>query len=174
MHSGGVSLKAPPDGNLAVGKTVRVLTLGKNPMQRSDEKPSSPKGDSGGGTGLGSLGQDSGRAEAGEDPWSPPQFSLRSLMIAVTAFSFACAAIWGFQLDWAGGFIALAILCLFGWLIFNSVRIVRLSRRAHLLHLLRRKRKRDTREQWLEHARWLNEEWAKEGRDEKEPKEGRS
>jgi hypothetical protein len=62
--------------------------------------------------------------EKGESLWSPPQFSLRSLIIAVTALCVACTVIKGFKLDWGNGFAEFAILGMFGWLMVGLYRLV--------------------------------------------------
>ena len=59
-------------------------------------------------------------------------------MIGVTAFCLVCATIRGFNLDWGGAFFALAIAAPLVWFVVSCVRIVRLSRRDHLLRLVRR------------------------------------
>ena len=82
--------------------------------------------DSGGEQGPSSAGQAPGRAEE-ESPWSPPQFSLGSLMIAATAFSLACGLIKMVCVDWLVGFLGLAILGFFVWFVIGLYRLVRHS-----------------------------------------------
>ncbi len=101
-------------------------------MQPSEDKSSSMKVDSSGEAGQGSLGDDAGRVEGQENPWSPPQFSLSHLAIAVTAFCTACAVIKCLGVDWFGGFIGAAATGFLVWILVNCVRLVQLSRRDHL------------------------------------------
>ncbi len=89
-------------------------------LRDADEQPN----DSGDDKGQAPIGQDSGTVETGEGLWSPPQFSLRSLIIAVTALCAACAVIKGFKLKWVDGFAEFAMLCTFGWLVIGLYRLV--------------------------------------------------
>jgi hypothetical protein len=119
-----------------------AMTPRKDLVHPSDEKSSSLKNNSSDENGKDSLGQDSTRVETRESPWSPPQFSLKTLMIAVTVFCLMCSVVKGLELEWVRGFFGLAILCFLGWLMVGCVRIIRLSRRDHLLRLLRGNRKK--------------------------------
>ncbi len=93
-------------------------------MQYPGEKSSWLTNDSSDENAQGSVGEDSSRVETGESLWSPPQFSLSSLITAVTVFCLACAVIKGFEFDWVVGFVGLAILGTFVWLMVGLYRIV--------------------------------------------------
>ncbi len=91
---------------------VNIELCSEQPNDSSDDNGEAP------------IGQDSGTVEMGEGLWSPPQFSLRSLIIAITALCVACAVIKGFKLDWVDGFAKFAMLCMFGWLMVGLYRLV--------------------------------------------------
>ena len=94
-------------------------------------KPSSlPTDDSSDGNLKGPAGRDSAGVEVEESPWSPPQFGLSSLLIAVTAFCLVCGVIKRLGVDWAAGFYGFAILGLFVWLVVGLYRLVECSRPA--------------------------------------------
>jgi hypothetical protein len=89
-------------------------------IELCSDQPNDPSNENG----QNSISQDSGSVEKGESLWSPPQFSLRSVIIAVTALCVACTVIKGFKLDWGNGFAEFAILGMFGWLMVGLYRLV--------------------------------------------------
>lgn len=85
---------------------------------------SEQRNDSSDDNGQAPSGKDSGTLETEEGLWSPPQFSLRSLAIAVTALCVACGVIKGFKLNWVDGLAEFAILWMFGFLVIGLYRLV--------------------------------------------------
>jgi hypothetical protein len=94
------------------------------PTRRPDDNSLSLTNDSSDENGQDSIGQDSGCMELGEGLWSPPQFGLRSLMIAVTAICLVCAVIKSLELSPVYGCFGLAILGTLTWLLIGLYRLV--------------------------------------------------
>lgn len=99
-------------------------------MQPSDEDSPSWEGDSSDEGGQGSVAEESGLGETAESPWTPPQFSLRSMLIGVTAFCLACAVTSGFGLDWFEGFVGLGMVGLLYWFVVGCLRLIRVGMAA--------------------------------------------
>ncbi len=110
---------------------ARSLLARRRPARAAIRYPgkqsSSPASDSSDEDEQKSVGADRDLVELGESPWSPPQFSLGSLVIAVTAFCFVCSMIKGLHLNWALGFYGAATFGMFAWLVIGLIRLVRCS-----------------------------------------------
>ena len=93
-------------------------------MQNSNEN-SSPANDPDDRDVQCSLGHECSRLDMGESLWSPPQFSLGSLMIAVSVLSVVCGMIKSLGLDWVPGLFGFATLGCLVWLMLGLYRIIR-------------------------------------------------